>query len=85
MVKVFCVERNPFQALALLINIHHGINLARDAIQYVNESGKGCGLLDLDLVWTYCKVLKSISRTSRIYAKSLAVVHWWLTRSLAAH
>ena len=98
MVKVFCVERNPFQVLALLINIHYGINLARYATQFV-KSGKGCGLLDLDfmagfdcldLAWMNCKVLKSIQmlfhvHISRICAKSLAMVQWWLTRSLAAH
>ena len=91
MVKVLCVEMNPFQALALLINIHHGINLARDAIQFVNKSEKGCGLLDLDfmagfdwldLAWTYCKVLKSIQMLSPVYLEYTPKV---LTRSLAAH
>ena len=30
--------------------IHHGIALARDAIQAAGKSGSGCGILDTDLV-----------------------------------
>ena len=30
--------------------IHHGINKARDCIQSVSKSKKGCALLDLDFV-----------------------------------
>ena len=34
--------------------IHHGINLARDAIYQVGMSKKGCGLLDLDFKQMQC-------------------------------
>ena len=30
--------------------IHHGINLARDAIWAAGKQGRGCGILDTDLI-----------------------------------
>ena len=47
--------------------IHHGINLARDAVQQVSKSKSGCGLLDLDflagfdwlvMAWVYLVMAK---------------------------
>ena len=69
--------------------IHHGINLARDAIHHVGQSKAGCGLLDLDflagfdwldMAWVYLVLAKKgvsqevISRISRLYSNSSTIV-----------
>ena len=69
--------------------IHHGINLARDAIYQAGKSKKGCGLLDLDFMagfdwlemgWVYLVMAKKgvcqevIDRVRRIYADSTTTV-----------
>ena len=69
--------------------IHHGINLARDAIQQVSKTKAGCGLLDLDflagfdwlvMAWVYLVLAKMgvsqevIDRISNIYSDSISVV-----------
>jgi hypothetical protein len=62
--------------------IHHGINLARDAIHQVGKSRNGCGLLDLDFMagfdwlemgWVYLVLTKKVvcqevvDRIKRLY------------------
>ena len=37
--------------------IHHGIALARDAIQAAGKSKLGCGILDTDLVSAFCNMV----------------------------
>ena len=69
--------------------IHHGINLARDAIHHVSKTKAGCGLLDLDFLagfdwldraWVYLVLAKkgvsqeAISRIARIYSNSSTIV-----------
>ena len=69
--------------------IHHGINLARDAIQQAGKAKSGCGLLDLDfmagfdwldMAWVYLVLSKKgvcqevISRIKRLYSDSITVV-----------
>ena len=69
--------------------IHHGINLARDAVQQVSKSKSGCGLLDLDflagfdwlvMAWVYLVLAKKglseniINRIKNLYADSISVV-----------
>ena len=69
--------------------IHHGINLARDAIQQVVKSKTGCGLLDLDflagfdwldMAWVYLVLAwkgvseNVIKRIRNIYSDSISVV-----------
>ena len=69
--------------------IHHGINLARDAINQAGKSRSGCGLLDLDFLagfdwlvmeWVYLVMGKKgvcqvvIDRVRRIYADSTTTV-----------
>ena len=69
--------------------IHHGINLARDAIFKAGQSKAGCGLLDLDfmagfdwldMAWVYLVLSKKgvsmevINRLKRVYTKSTTVV-----------
>ena len=69
--------------------IHHGINLARDAIQQVAKTKSGCGLLDLDflagfdwliMAWVYLVLAKkglseiNINRIKNLYADSISVV-----------
>ena len=69
--------------------IHHGINLARDAINQAGKSRMGCGLLDLDFLagfdwlemeWVYMVMAKKgvaqvvIDRIRRIYADSTTTV-----------
>ena len=70
--------------------IHHGINLARNAIHVASKAGHpGCGILDTDLIaafdwlcmsWTY-KVLekkgldkKVINRLQNLYSNSMSIV-----------
>ena len=69
--------------------IHHGINLARDAIFHAGKAKKGCGILDLDflagfdwlnMAWVY-RVLKKkgvnplvVDRLFRIYSDSTTTV-----------
>ena len=62
--------------------IHHGVNMARDAIQAVRRGRAGCGLLDLDflagfdwlvMIWVYMVLLKKgvqvevVDRLRRLY------------------
>ena len=69
--------------------IHHGINLARDAIQQIGKSKSGCGILDLDflagfdwldMAWVYLVLEKKgvarevINRLKNIYSDSISVV-----------
>ena len=69
--------------------IHHGINLARDAIQQVIKSKAGCGLLDLDfmagcdwldIAWVYLVLAAMgvsenvIKRIRNMYSDSVSVV-----------
>ena len=69
--------------------IHHGINLARDAVQQAGKNKSGCGLLDLDflagfdwldMVWVYLVLAKKglsetvINRIKNLYADSISVV-----------
>ena len=69
--------------------IHHGINLARDAIQQVSKTKAGCGLLDLDflagfdwlvMAWVFLVLAKMgisqevMDRISNIYSDSISVV-----------
>ena len=69
--------------------IHHGINLARDAIHHVGKTKAGCGLLDLDflagfdwldMAWVYLVLARKgvsqevISRIARIYSNSSTIV-----------
>ena len=69
--------------------IHHGINLARDAIQQAGKSKQGCGLLDLDFLagfdwlvmnWVYMVLEKKgvdqqvVNRLQRLYSGSKTVV-----------
>ena len=69
--------------------IHHGINLARDAIWAAGQRGQGCGILDTDLVagfdymtLSWClKVLEKkgasqyfISRLKNLYSNNLSVI-----------
>ena len=69
--------------------IHHGINMARDAIHQVGKSRVGCGLLDLDfmagfdwldMAWVYLVLAKKgvaqeiINRVARLYSDSYTVV-----------
>ena len=69
--------------------IHHGINKARDAIQQVNKTKVGCGILDLDflagfdwldMAWVYLVLRKKgvaeevIKRIENLYADSISVV-----------
>ena len=37
--------------------IHHGIALARDAIQAAGKSREGCGILDTDLISAFCNMV----------------------------
>ena len=68
--------------------IHHGINLARDAVQQVSKTKAGCGLLDLDflagfdwleMAWVYLVLAKKgvsenvIQRIRNLYADSISV------------
>ena len=70
-------------------NIHHGINLARDAIWAAGRSGRGCGILDTDLVagfdfmsLSWClRILEKkgacpelIARLRNLYSKNYSVV-----------
>ena len=69
--------------------IHHGINLARDAVQQVSKTKSGCGLLDLDflagfdwldMAWVYLVLAKKglservIERIRNVYSDSISVV-----------
>ena len=69
--------------------IHHGINLARDAVQQAGKNKSGCGLLDLDflagfdwldMAWVYLVLAKKglsetvINRIKNLYADSISVV-----------
>ena len=69
--------------------IHHGINLARDAIQAVGRGSEGCGILDLDFLagfdwlvmeWVYEVLVKKgvwgtvVDRLRRLYADSNSIV-----------
>ena len=69
--------------------IHHGINLARDAIHQVGKTKSGCGLLDLDflagfdwldMAWVYLVLevmgvaVNVIERIRNLYADSISVV-----------
>ena len=69
--------------------IHHGINLARDAIRQAGKGKAGCGLLDLDfmagfdwldMAWVYLVLeikgvcQEVISRIRRLYADSTTIV-----------
>ena len=69
--------------------IHHGINLARDAIWAAGRRGQGCGILDTDLVagfdfmtLSWClQVLEKkgaspmlLRRLRNIYSKNLSIV-----------
>ena len=69
--------------------IHHGINLARDAIWAAGKRGQGCGILDTDLVagfdfmtLSWClQVLEKkgacqelILRLKNLYSRNLSVV-----------
>ena len=69
--------------------IHHGINLARDAVQQVSKTKSGCGLLDLDflagfdwldMAWVYLVMDRkglsenNISRIKNLYADNISVV-----------
>ena len=69
--------------------IHHGINLARDAIQAVGRNQDGCGLLDLDFMagfdwldmeWVYVVLEhigvqeKIVERIKRLYGDSYSIV-----------
>ena len=69
--------------------IHHGINMARDAIQQASKSRKSCGILDLDFMagfdwlemdWVYQVLSKKgvcqevINRIKRIYDHSSTTV-----------
>ena len=69
--------------------IHHGINLARDAIQQAGKSKQGCGLLDLDFLagfdwlvmnWVYMVLEKKgvdhqvVNRIQRLYSGCKTVV-----------
>ena len=69
--------------------IHHGINLARDAIHQAGKRKAGCGLLDLDFMagfdwldmsWVYLVLQKKgvsmevIQRLQRIYSISTTFV-----------
>jgi hypothetical protein len=69
--------------------IHHGINLARDAIHHAGKSREGCGLLDLDFMagfdwldmsWVYLVLKKKgvsqavVNRIQRLYSESTTVV-----------
>ena len=69
--------------------IHHGINLARDAIWAAGRRGQGCGILDTDLIagfdymtlsWCLMVLEKKgacpefIKRLKNLYSKNLSVV-----------
>ena len=69
--------------------IHHGINMARDAIQTVGRDRAGCGLLDLDFLAGFdlldmgsvYAVLEQkgvisevVERIKRLYADSVSIV-----------
>ena len=69
--------------------IHHGINLARDAIWAAGKQGKGCGILDTDLIagfdfmnLSWClKVLEKkgarsefLSRLKNLYSNNFSIV-----------
>ena len=69
--------------------IHHGINMARDAIQAVCKSKMGCGLLDLDFLagfdwlimdWVYAVLEKKgvpsevVNRVKRLYQNCSSIV-----------
>ena len=71
------------------LRIHHGINLARDAINQAGKSKVGCGLLDLDFLagfdwlvmsWVYLVLAKKvvnqavIDRIRMLYADCTTVV-----------
>ena len=68
--------------------IHHGINLARDAIYHAGKSKSGCGLLDLDflagfdwlvMAWVYMVLSKKgvcqevINRIKMLYDDSTTI------------
>ena len=68
--------------------IHHGINLARDAVHQVGKTKVGCGLLDLDflagfdwldMAWVYLVLAKKgasetvIERIRNLYSESISV------------
>ena len=80
---------SPFQLVAGNDRrIHHGINKARDCINTVSKTKKGCALIDLDFVaafdltvfdWVF-KVMRAkgvseqvISRLSNIYKNSITI------------
>ena len=69
--------------------IHHGINLARDAIHHAGKKKAGCGILDLDFLagfdwlvmeWVYLVLAKKgvcqevINRIKRLYYDSTTIV-----------
>ena len=69
--------------------IHHGINLARDAIWAAGKQGKGCGILDTDLIagfdfmnLSWClKVLEKkgassdfLTRLKNLYSNNFSIV-----------
>ena len=69
--------------------IHHGINLARDAIYQAGKTKSGCGLLDLDflagfdwlaMAWVYLVLAKKgvcqevVQRINRLYSDSTTTV-----------
>ena len=69
--------------------IHHGINLARDAIWAAGKRGQGCGILDTDLIAAFdfmcldwvCMVLakkgldsRAISRLKNLYRNNVSVI-----------
>ena len=69
--------------------IHHGINLARDAIWAAGKKGSGCGILDTDLVagfdfmtLTWClRVLEKkgacqefLKRLRNLYSNNISIV-----------